>query len=252
MYFIPSNQRFVTLFIKTFPLCSVNGLNPRVTLKCVVNGSLWHGKRFKSAGGFAQCESTSHSMTSFIKFVYFLLIVYNFCHLKMTPIWPRTKLFVNFVINFISFPFTSANYFYFCFWAFTFFQQKKIFQSLVQDLQLTLTIPFRRQIHPHPPTYRYILSSWHLFGKAIFTVVIINATIYLVHFIIIYKIFGFIYWVDKVNWLHSTLAHTILYAVWSTAIYSVFNRCNHQSVELAGKYLNFPRSSIQIISKQID
>ena len=125
MYFIPSNQRFVTLSIKTFPLCSVNGLNPRVTLKCVVNGSLWHGKRFKSAGGFAQCESTSHSMTSFIKFVYFLLIVYNFCHLKMTPIWPRTKLFVNFVINFISFPFTSANYFYFCFWAFTFFQQKK-------------------------------------------------------------------------------------------------------------------------------
>ena len=92
----------------------------------------------------------------------------------------------------------------------------------------------------------------HLFGKAIFTVVIINATIYLVHFIIIYKIFGFIDWVDKVNWLHSTLAHTILYAVWSTAIYSVFNRCNHQSVELAGKYLNFPRSSIQIISKQID
>ena len=125
MYFIPSNQRFVTLFIKTFPLCSVNGLNPRVTLKCVVNGSLWHGKRFKSAGGFAQCESTSHSMTSFIKFVYFLLIVYNFCHLKMTPLWPRTKFFVNFVINFMSFLFTRANYFYFCFWAFTFFQQKK-------------------------------------------------------------------------------------------------------------------------------
>ena len=130
MYFIPSNQRFVTLFIKTFPLCSVNGLNPRVTLKCVVNGSLWHGKRFKSAGGFAQCESTSHSMTSFIKFVYFLLIVYNFCHLKMTPLWPRTKFFVNFVINFISFLFTSANYFYFCFWAFTFFKQKKKYFNL--------------------------------------------------------------------------------------------------------------------------
>ena len=133
-----------------------------------------------------------------------------------------------------------------------FFNRKKIFQSLVQDLQLTLTIPFGRQIHPHPPTYRYIYLHCIYLVKLSTLWSIINATIYLVHFIIIYKTFGFIDWVDKVNWLHSTLAHTILYAVWSTAIYYVFNRCNHQSVELAGKYLNFPRSSIQIISKQID
>ena len=39
-------------------------------------------KRFKSAEGFARCESTSHSMTSFLKFVYFQVIVYNFSHLK--------------------------------------------------------------------------------------------------------------------------------------------------------------------------
>ena len=64
-------------------------------LDCVVNCEMeLPRKRLKSAEDFAWCESTSHSMTSFLKFVYFQVIVYNFSHLEDDSSTTNDKTFL--------------------------------------------------------------------------------------------------------------------------------------------------------------